>query len=64
MKITIEVNGFRLVVNQTDLKDIGFCLPRDVHTDIDGQKTLGQSHISFSGTFREGFQPEWEEVAD
>lgn len=64
MKITIETNGYRMVISEDDLESFGFSIPCDVHHLPDGTKELGRTHISLTGLFKEDVRPMWEEVPD
>lgn len=62
MKITIEADGYRVVIDEDDLESFGLSMPSDVIHGADGEVELGRVHISLTGIFKEGFRPRWEAV--
>ena len=63
VKITIEAEGYRLVINDDDLDSFGLSLPRDTVVNPDGTREMyGQIGITLVGQFKEDFRPLWEEI--
>ena len=68
MKITIETDGHRLVIDEGDLENFGLSIPSDViQTGVTEAgyvtRELGRVHISLTGIFKDGVRPMWEEIA-
>ena len=62
MKITIEVNGYKIEVTEDMFENFLFSVPRDVLTDGTGVKTLGRAHLMVGGRLKDGLKPEWVKV--
>ena len=62
MKITVEAEGYRIVIDEEDLDDFALSMPSDIRTDAEGLREMGRVHISLTGIFKEGFRPRWEAV--
>jgi hypothetical protein len=62
MKITIEVNGYKIVVTEDMFEGFLFSLPRDVITTPDGKRELGHAHMMIGGRFKDDVYPEWVEA--
>ena len=62
MRITIEAEGQRIVIDEEDLESFGLSMPSDVYVEQDGTRELGRLHVSLTGIFKEGFRPQWETV--
>ncbi len=59
MKVTIEANGYKIVVTEDMFERFNFSLPRDVLRDGAGVVTLGRAHLMVGGQFKDGVTPEW-----
>lgn len=62
MRIIVEAEGNRLVIEEDDLESFGLSIPSDVVRDEDGFAELGRVHISLTGIFRDDFRPRWEAI--
>lgn len=67
MKITIEIDGYRMVIEEADLEEHCFSLPHDIiETGVTPAgyitRKLGRGHISLTGIFKDGHQAQWEGI--
>lgn len=67
MKIIVEAEGNRLVIEEDDLESFGLSMPSDViQTGVTetgyATRELGRTHISLTGIYKEGFRPAWEAI--
>lgn len=65
VKIIVEVNGHRLVIDGSRFEHFALSIPSEIVTERDGNKhELGHSHISLTGQFETGYRPQWEEISE
>jgi hypothetical protein len=62
LKVTVEVNGQRIVIEGDQFDDFSLSIPSDVHTDADGRRELGRTHVVLVGILKEDVRPLWEET--
>jgi len=62
MKITIETNGYKVVVTEDMFEELYLSMPRDVHHYEGNKKELGRAHLLVGGKFKDGVTPEWVEA--
>lgn len=62
MKIILEAEGLRAVVEDEMLEDFSLSVPSDVHHLPEGKKELGRTHIVLVGLLKEDVRLTWEEI--
>lgn len=62
MKITIEAEGFQLVLDEDMFESWGLSIPSDVLIYEDGRKELAKMHVSLTALFKEDVRPEWRKI--
>lgn len=62
VKVTVEINGKRLVLTEDQFEDVSLSIPSDVHHFPDGTKELGYAHVVLVGVLKQGVNALWEEI--
>lgn len=62
MRIIVEAEGHRIVIDEADLASWALSIPSDTEVDGDGKRKLARTHISLTGNFKEDFRPLWEAI--